>query len=191
MKAIVILSFCACFLSCGTESPLSNGGAPDPPPKPPINFVDTDAKPLLKYEVPEGIPLGIAEHYAFIQQFLNQEEFQFLVTRIHQFCIGEVSNLTLEYDIKRELPKLARDRLFGIVKQRQRRPSLLPYLSRTEADRILAAEIIARLDERHPKWNLKDPLPPAKDGKLSQANRLNRPEAYDCVEGFSLRGGSK
>lgn len=66
-------------------------------------IVEPDKMPFI-FEIPEGIPQGLAEHFAGLQEHMTQEEWHLVLDQVNKACTGEAEYIfeTLEEELSEE-----------------------------------------------------------------------------------------
>ena len=173
MKNMLIAALCVMLWSCGD----SDNGSPYLPGN------DMAKGPDLEYTIPDGIPIAMATHYAHLQDVLSETEFEYFLTQVKAYCEGEMKNTLLYTKLT---SKLSEDAVNRIMRPDDvNRSDILPAFNRSHDSRVKARSQHDILGGIPPFEGLPDEAPVATDTQLSRVNAILRPDAYDCVEGYT------
>ncbi len=86
MKVLVIVLLSVLVMSCGDDEEFLTVIEPAKPVEKPEPEATVEPKEIIQHEIPEGIPQGLAEHFAGLQEHMTEEEWQLVLTQIDKAC---------------------------------------------------------------------------------------------------------
>lgn len=141
MKILVVVLILLLVLSCSdSEPPTQVIEPPEPVAKPESAEPDT-AQPervppeRAQYDIPEGIPQGLAEHFIDLQEHMTEFEWHLFLGEMKKTCDGRTPRSYFQAYLKDDLS----DNALNVIRQLDKDGKLLPSELNTKRGRIRAA----------------------------------------------------
>lgn len=141
MKILVVVLIILLVMSCSdSERPKRVIDPPEPVAKPQLEELET-AQPervppeRTQYEIPEGIPQGLAEHFIDLQEHMTEYEWHLFLREMKKTCDGRTSRSYFQAYLNDDLSEKA----LNAIKQLDKEGRLLPSELNTKRGRIRAA----------------------------------------------------